>query len=224
MIRTHLMQQSLQSHGIQHAVLAKLFDNPYWVRHWIRQEIVLSRTCTILHGHLQMPWQELVEISEWAFWSDFENDGLKIEIPGIGIVFRLGTLAEGYGKYGALLTLIKCIIQDTVCEDPRDKVFGIQSLLEARARIKIDYCLSVKDVLMEALCTYARLYHARGDHLWLYFARLAAAMGLRIEIDELERGMATYLEQKHEDVLVAEQDLRALLDYAITERPQIAND
>lgn len=113
----------------------------YWSRHWIAQELILSAQSLVLYGTSQIEWMNLSRL-------------------------RFGALNEGYFAFESLLKLKGFVGSDdhlelwqmlgnfsaeSQCQNARDKVFGIQSLIDKQLRISIDYAKSVRDIYMIAV-------------------------------------------------------------------------
>lgn len=125
------------------------FTNPYWGRLWIVQEIMLARYIRIFCGHTLLLWNELAH---------FCSHGIK-HLPAKArqsISAQVHWLAEHAlsAKTFGFSSLLKTFCTNS-CEDPRDKVYGLQGLLhpDERLSLLVDYAKPVCDVFMDAAFT-----------------------------------------------------------------------
>lgn len=72
-----------------------------------------------------------------------------------------------------LFPLIR-MFSTSVCQEPRDKIYGLQGLVEKNCRVKIDYGLSTKSVFWGAALAICRemgetpaKWHSKADRNWL---------------------------------------------------------
>lgn len=115
--------------------------NPYWNRLWILQEFILAREITIECGHRYLPG--------YALGLHAEND-----MPSV-MPWMLRTRAIREQGYDRPQSLYDCFdnTADSKCEDPRDKIFGVQSLLAEEDRVIIDYAKTAPQVFLEGSAT-----------------------------------------------------------------------
>jgi hypothetical protein len=122
---------------------------PYWSRHWIVQELLLSQTHTIWYGTCAMSWETY---SHWA-------QGCQLD--------HASTTAQKYlPKPFFMLDYIRAKTDDSdferwvgvvvhgalsLCEDPRDKVYGIQSWCHPSLRLEVDYAMPTEQVYRGAI-------------------------------------------------------------------------
>lgn len=157
-----------------------LLFNPYWERLWIIQELLLARRVIVWFDRDVMPWstvrrlyslhssRDAQELRMKFFISNIRDEAFTGESQGVALDTNFVVHASGEPtKY--LENMIKDI-QNTVemrgklmnlehvvkscaesrCQDPRDKVYGIQSLVQESERVSIDYGKSTREVLVDA--------------------------------------------------------------------------
>lgn len=126
-------QEPLASPALQH-----FFSNPYWLRLWIVQEIMLARYIRIMCGETILSWEELQR---------FCTSGLK-NLPSEAAqavptqVLWLTEHALGAKNFTYPSLLWTFVLNG--CQEPRDKVYGFQGLLPEAHRLQIDYNVPVK--------------------------------------------------------------------------------
>ena len=167
--------------------LRRLSLNSYWERLWVAQEVVLSRQPTILYGMSHMNFhdyhtalqqlQPLDEDTEAAGLSDLQE------------TFRSHHRDMSVQSRSNLCYRIAQYIYGSKCEDPRDKIFGIQSLLESEFRVAVDYGSSTHRVYLAAMETWLKALHMQDNASsgigHGFFICLLCARGMGI-IDERE--------------------------------------
>jgi hypothetical protein len=136
--------EGLQDHEIQqhpHILqLINLFGLRYFSRVWVIQEVLQAKTA---HLHVN---KDTVRFERAAVKSLHEYCSVKaIDIP------RLAQWASIHVRKAGIVALLRMSTKSSA-SDARDTVFAITSLLNARTRamIKIDYLLSLEDVLAQA--------------------------------------------------------------------------
>ena len=126
--------------------LKHFFSSPYWRRLWIVQEIMLARYIRVICGETLLSWEELQR---------FCSTGLKSltrravdAIPHQVIWLAQHALsARKYSYLNLLLTF-----SSNECHDPRDKVYGLQGLVELKDKLEIDYGKPMEAVFLDAAC------------------------------------------------------------------------
>jgi hypothetical protein len=131
------------------------FSNPYWIRLWIVQEIMLARSLTIWWGEHRISRQALEGLSRnlsitykdtvcrpWLKLDSILNHGLSQD-SAIG--FDQPTSVDSELSY-----LVR-LFSTSECQDRRDKVFGLMALVRAETVITIDYSKSAEDVYLETV-------------------------------------------------------------------------
>ena len=199
----HGMQES-DREAIKEAVL-KLYDsfdneqlssidhvrhNTYWTRHWVVQEIALSRQRYIVFGHTALPWDQLFDF--------YHEDEMQALGPHTGrfaphVLVALGQLSEVTNE-ALLWTVCMGLATETSCSDVRDKVYAIQGLFPPEHRISVDYSLSARRVLINSLCKFEEIYSQPILQWFLCACRsLAQGMGFSAGLDAWSEVVKEYL-------------------------------
>ncbi|KAH7391166.1 heterokaryon incompatibility protein-domain-containing protein [Phaeosphaeria sp. MPI-PUGE-AT-0046c] len=142
------------------ASLVELFDRPWFKRIWCVQEIQLARDALVLCGQYEVSGEKLRRAASWIF---DKTSGIKadeqlttllrsVDIGPSDIMFQK--------QEGDLLWTLQ-----SVCEfkssDPKDKVYGILSLVSPREEaqaIDIDYGKSVGAVYADTVMAVIQLH------------------------------------------------------------------
>jgi hypothetical protein len=128
------------------------FCNSYWTRLWIVQEVMLARYIRIICGESLLSWEELRRFC--LSNSPSLTIALGVTIPEQTVWLAEHALsAKTYG-FNELLRAF----EKSQCENPRDKVYGLQGLLAQDQKIPIDYGKTVEEVYQDAafaLCATA---------------------------------------------------------------------
>jgi hypothetical protein len=137
-VQDERVQEPLASPGLQH-----FFSNPYWLRLWIVQEIMLARYIRVLCGETILSWEELQR---------FCTSGLK-NLPSEAAqavpaqILWLTEHALGAKNFTYPSLLWTFVLNE--CQEPRDKAYGFQGLLPEAQRMKIDYNVPVKPIFQD---------------------------------------------------------------------------
>lgn len=104
----------------ERSALAEFFDNPYWRRAWIIQEVAAGSSVAILCGSLELNWEQLVAV-------DRINPTFKS--AGWQHVNQVRSFRHTYqeGKRIGLLEAMKWS-QAAETTDPRDKIYSLLGL------------------------------------------------------------------------------------------------
>jgi hypothetical protein len=137
------------------AVLA-LCNRPYWTRMWIVQEILLAKDITIYCGPKAMSWQhfqnffnDIVKLP--AVWKQHFPITPVLKSPAANIV-KAKTTWDGQQSLTSLLRLCR----DQQSTDIRDKIYALHGLANDTVDLKIDYGISVEDLLVIVFSILAR--------------------------------------------------------------------
>lgn len=121
--------------------LTVLLKNKYFSRLWIIQEIFLAKAATIrINGHRSVAW--------WKVAAVYDDSILRnIVLPSSSNLITL------YQYRSCSRQLFFCVASfiDCKCEDPRDLVYGVQGIVEAKYRVVVDYTKSVLDVYLSVV-------------------------------------------------------------------------
>lgn len=122
----------------------------YWQRLWIHQEVLLGKA-----GLMLMAGQSIV--SRYQLTNLHINHRTREELfedqpwpPIINDVLFPDT--ESYNWNGHLhLYYTVCTFSSNHCQDPRDRVFGLQGLISNDERIEVNYSLSPQEIFQLAI-------------------------------------------------------------------------
>ncbi|CAN9240591.1 unnamed protein product [Alternaria alternata] len=124
--------------------LQRFFENSYWLRLWIVQEVMLARYIRVICGETLLSWEELRR---------FCSSGLKrlsseaaLAVPPQVIWLARHALSDKQFTYSSLLYAFGT----SGCENPRDKVYALQGVVKRENRPLVRYESSVHDVFENA--------------------------------------------------------------------------
>ena len=152
-----------ESHWTHCTWFRGLMFHPYWRRLWIIQEVLLAASLTIWYGFDIIPWQHM------AFYYDLCDVPSQVHF----LVF------EKLGVRKNLLSLVQvaAISHASECEDPRDKLYGIQALIQEEHRQTIDYAKTPSEVFADAAFILLTANEPLTNHPSI-LSKLAWEMGL----------------------------------------------
>jgi hypothetical protein len=139
------------------ASLVELFGRPWFTRIWCVQEIRLARDALVLCGEYGVSWEKLGRTASWITTAPEDDERLATLLRPI----HNGPADIMYNnkKQNLLWTLQSgCEFEST---DPRDKVYGLLSMVSPRAEaesIDIDYNKSVGAVYADTVVTGIQLH------------------------------------------------------------------
>jgi hypothetical protein len=149
--------------------LRHLNNLPYWTRHWIAQEIVLADQRSLIYGKRTLPWDASTQYLD-QIW--YESSGYL----GSESLHCIRQLIVHLHSSGAIFDFAN-LARNSLCADPRDKVYGSQNLLSPDFQIDVDYTKSVRDVYLEAAVIYDRYLVHTIEYLP---SMLSLAMGMKL--------------------------------------------
>ncbi|KAG4441173.1 hypothetical protein IFR05_003344 [Cadophora sp. M221] len=122
-----------------------LFQRTYWTRLWIIQEVVLATKIIIQCGALSITWGVLERL-----FAELQRSRMTFrtgEIICSSIPARLDQqrFTRKTNKDGSVLLDLILINEDADCENMRDKVFGLHSLVKSccKKAVPVDYSKSL---------------------------------------------------------------------------------
>lgn len=126
--------------------LLGLLDDSYFERLWIVQEVILSSNIWVfVSGNVWVQWSTIRECFLTKAWGP--------EHAILRALFRPETLFQRKNLNFQRLTLGACILtfSDQLCEDPRDKVYGLLGIVMERKNLVVDYNKTAEQVYIDAL-------------------------------------------------------------------------
>jgi hypothetical protein len=127
--------------------LLEIYQNKYFHRLWIMQEIVLSSACTVLCGPYQISWDRFLKCAMLLDQYEFLTAGLS-ETSTIGRIVEYEGLKE-------VIQLQLLLHQTAHAEvgDPKDRIFALLGMLPVgplEASIRVDYAKSLCEINQNA--------------------------------------------------------------------------
>jgi hypothetical protein len=131
-------------------ILRYFFGNPYWLRLWIVQEIMLARYIRVICGETLLSWEELRRFCS----SDLKQlpPDVAQAVPSQVIWLTQHALSERQFTYPNLLHTFGM----SGCENPKDKVYVLQGIVQREDRPIINYESSVKRIFRDAAASMVR--------------------------------------------------------------------
>lgn len=137
------------------------FQRVYWSRLWIIQEILLAREVLIMCGELSVDWNSIILFCHKRR-PHLPSSLTKVVIPPPLLnLIQLYEIKQKTPSDEPPLQWRMVDILDRfascICQDPRDKVFGLMALVSKLDAIDIDYMLTAEAVFMEVMKKMAYL-------------------------------------------------------------------
>lgn len=132
--------------------LIALCNRPYWSRLWIIQEILLAEQVLICCGSMACSWALLKEV---VYSVDCRFLAYESKIVYDLVRYRDDLQSKRIrgdtgSKWDQLDQLITTFV-GSFCEEPRDMVYAVLSLMNEPSNIAIDYSKSVEEVFEETV-------------------------------------------------------------------------
>lgn len=187
-----------------------LLDRPFWRRIWIVQEFILPKKLLILCGHegvwwesirdnpsvfrnqVQRPRRNSVKIKHHDAFYLFQWRGVQQDISSVGIV-ALPTSLERASLTQASRPSLDALIRHFYrweCGDPRDRIYGLLSLVTKdswtvadRSPLEADYNITPQKLYHRVLAHMRNLPSLSGMSGWNDF-RIILSKALRVESDK----------------------------------------
>lgn len=144
----------------QRAAVNALCQCEYWTRLWIVQELKNAEKVSLWWRHYAFVPDVLLRILSKRLYPD----GSSANVERIRWLLHK-PLYHTLPPTSTTLSNILRWTRDSVCEDPRDLIFGVQSILEPGSRLRVDYSKCTEEVFEKAMTilaceTYAARYTA----------------------------------------------------------------
>ncbi|KAF2426252.1 HET-domain-containing protein [Tothia fuscella] len=120
----------------------------YWRRVWMQQELLLSSKLLLMSGASMTTWGHM--LSGLPGYETLTGQADRSLLSLMDLMFDTSVLAKTPARNLELPAALNRF-SPLHCSDPRDRVFGIMSLVKPSDRCKIDYGLSVDEVYRRAL-------------------------------------------------------------------------
>jgi hypothetical protein len=156
--------------------LQHILSSPYWTRLWIVQEVVLARELHIYVGSSVLHWHDLSDVIQC---DGFQTNYADTTPPQLTWVIQ--EFLRSHKKDISAIEAYKYCC-NSECNDPRDKVYGLQAILRRGQRVSIDYSRSAKEVFFSVMSKFSE--SGKWMEAVIYdMAYLARAMGLEMDKD-----------------------------------------
>ncbi|TID16413.1 HET-domain-containing protein [Venturia nashicola] len=192
----------------------------YWKRLWIIQELLLGK-----YGLMLMAGQSIV--SRYHLTSFHVSHRIRAELleeqpwpPVLNGVLFPDTNSYNWNDHLHLYYTV-CTFSSNHCQDPRDRVFGLQGLVSYDERIKVDYNLSKQEVFLLAVqCIFkAGFFNIEGKYAGLDRAsRASSRLEFLQQAEEMRRRLEKLAEYMGVDVVNGEVEHMMLLDFGQARR------
>ncbi|KAJ3521508.1 hypothetical protein NM208_g13259 [Fusarium decemcellulare] len=153
--------------------ISMLIQRPWFTRIWVLQEAILAKNAVIRSGSLSMPFNMFLKVFDYWYTKNFRP---VIRIPLSRPLYGMMQINSLFQSTG--LTLLQLLVLTRGCKssDPRDRAFGIMSLLRSPSDIgfQIDYNLSCHETYTQ-LARHEIVHHK--DLRFLSMAGLAISSG-----------------------------------------------
>lgn len=150
------------TNDLAHEFLRRLYARPWFSRVWCIQEIVLAKEAVMLWGDFELSWIDVGEIATWLTSIEpirvlaYEDDAFY---AGIECTHADHVYAIRRELLDLLQTLDACCIFQAT--DPRDMVYGVLALVDAKEDVEallVDYNKDVGEVYADVVIMEIRSY------------------------------------------------------------------
>lgn len=168
------------------AALHSLCKNPYWTRHWVVQELALSKSRVLVCGQSIAPLQQVIDLHRIFAHIHLDSTTLASLCRLVEESERQRTHGGRFSDEWSMWEEAISTAVTTHCHDLRDKIYGIQSLFMPQQRIHVDYTATTSQVCIRALLAFVRTVHdSRVDRVKYWFNKITLAMDLHFEREKL---------------------------------------
>lgn len=169
--RAYWRGKSSRVNSLQHRkdatkALNGLFRKAYWHRLWILQELIFATSAEIWCGELVAQWSDIKHVCK-LYQNDFIHGNKVADETEVLDVPLCVVQAACDSESTTLRPYIDTVIAygGNGCADPRDKIFGLQSMIAEDQRLKVDYSCCKEEVYIQAVLHFVREYNkARIGH------------------------------------------------------------
>jgi hypothetical protein len=128
---------------LERYAMYEFFNLPYWSRLWVLQEFVLARNLLIMCGNYVIRQHSLKNLTVYGervgHLPAAEITRIKYSHPR-----SLSLYSKGRRQYCLASLLESC--HDLGCENPLDRIYGLQGLLLDGEKVEVDYNTSCLDL------------------------------------------------------------------------------
>lgn len=183
--------------------LQAIMEASYWRRHWIVQEVLLSKSPLCLYGHHYIDAFPLLK-SLLMYYDGLENLDRVCDLLGAKLSLGSYSTLQDLSAMSQYMDDIVTICQYSQCENPLDIIYGIQGTLHLLQRVAVDYTISPRDLFLLAAQKWFTLSSKESGLYWLGY--LADGMSLLAPDRALEEVSGVNVMQKF-DLFCAEHGL-----------------
>lgn len=122
--------------------LRRFFGNSYWTRLWIIQEVMLAKYIRIMCGDTVLTWDVLQRFCQSRL-KTLSTDAVQAVPVQVAWLAEHAFSGRSYSYADMLWTF--CLNE---CHEPRDKVYGLQGLVNVADKMPIDYARPVDEVFL----------------------------------------------------------------------------
>lgn len=135
-----------QSKSSTAMAMTALLERQWFRRTWVIQEAVLAKKATLMCGDLSLPFKSVTTVCSHWYKHNFRLiTGLPVSRP----LLAMSELQNGIEKKQNISLLAALMVtKGAESGDPRDRAFGLMSLVSANANpgIKVDYYMSCEEL------------------------------------------------------------------------------
>lgn len=169
----------------QFQALDAFYASTYWSQHWVAQEVAVARKLTVWYGLGELDWCKIKDFS-YSLRDVVYAPKERLLNPGFGHCINLLTMVEPsqtkrVQSYGAWKVLLQ-FCRSSLCANPLDKIYGVQSLIDPRFQVEVDYELSARVLYLQTIEKWFRRQIDGEDDpctesFWACCVDLAVGMG-----------------------------------------------
>ena len=190
-------------------LLADVLGRRYWQRLWVVPEMIVGASCVLLCGFDASSLDDFVTVLDgWIFATQIPAELPTMRISADLDLTHSTVSSVNFRNLYAVWLPIQMIRNDfrdsfkensirlrdlfhglasKECSNVRDKVFAMRSLSKATASIKVDYSMSIEEVIMSVVETGALI---STDNPGMGFNALSSLIvGIGIDIETLNEGL-----------------------------------
>ncbi|KAF5716578.1 het domain-containing protein [Fusarium globosum] len=137
--QVELPENSLSANDERQRIALELYNDDYWSRLWIVQEIGLAHEIRVCYGNSALEWSEFIDL-------------INLYNLGPDGPMKFQRMREDKGKGSHTLLSLMERHKDALCEDRKDKVYGLIGMSsDARGHLTIDYAKSMFQIWSEVM-------------------------------------------------------------------------
>ena len=147
----------------------QIFQNPYWGRTWVVQEIMLSdvRRRSVLYGSNSFSWLALEALvtymSKTILTHPYIGDGDVIESSFLVKYCKLSSDRKADDKVHQMRTLLRNFGR-IKCSDIRDRIFAFRMILNDPSFVEVDYRMAPNELFFVSLSRIISIWQIDIDH------------------------------------------------------------